>query len=1000
MTSKRLLYDKCVDYDYSLDDKGGKVLYVPLNVDTEFFTTEIGHPNSNTNPSPTLTVQVSSIDNDEGVIYSHPDTHLIARHPFMNEKFIGFQYLKDNGIEITYERKPFLPDKAFRKLPKLIFHLYGHFLVADLIRLFVGEYQGDIRKLITDSTNNKGIKQERRIRTYSRYGRKYSHYCPLDWLVTIENTLYQCCLELRCTSGLAGAITYKNLGILTDVVIPFKDLLSTVQKEKMKDTYLKNPIEFEHYALNDLKSFEMVKGFEKMMIKVQENIGLSITKSPRLTIGRTVANLVKQVLLDKVKSTELLSILTKYANSDYLKGENSTRIFLSKCDGGRAFNNRPLDTSVKKPIETDVRKLLLSRNFLCDVDINGAYGNGLCVQEYPLGIPMSYSHPLEGNVKYLSLKEFLQAHGDDLVDGLWIARVRTTKKLKFEQDLIPSWVIPPNKITSRKTDTEKDDETFESIEDEGYNKVFTNEIELGLINHDVLQWIDNICAKPQRRELLDNLQVINAMWYPKKLRVDTVEQVKEKLANHKGEHTSNVKGENLHNIENYPHSWTSFNLGDLLVKKLINERAKHPKKTPYNNLYKLIINTIYGDLVSPYFDIGNVVVGNNITARCRCMAWYLEKGLNAYQTITDGCVFDPSQVAIPLKRDRLTANNLVRGYSKAVRDRRWKTGVLEIPIMQQVTLSDGRKIIIPAKDLIEVLEDCEREGGTEREKVIRRERQRLTKGVETDDLAIFQISASILSHLKNLFPNVDVLHKEITNEKGLEQTGIYRIEARIISFEGIFQGTANYALKHNYQWGYPDMKPLEDIYKMRGYRKNVCLYIDDDKHSPLFKDDDYEINEETELTPINVPETFLNNLSKDLTKISRINPFIQEKILKVNSYKQGQKKLKNTGLEIGHTMRFWRLLTELTIGQFTFNSIKEFERIYKEHQKGKLERGQGYEGNFQNHDGTLNYQEMIEAMEEVARTNKRTRCKKIKHPYFEKFMKGKDQLLTTYQTET
>ena len=34
-----------------------------------------------------------------------------------------------------------------------------------------------------------------------------------------------------------------------------------------------------------------------------------------------------------------------------------------------------------------------------------------------------------------------------------------------------------------------------------------------------------------------------------------------------------------------------------------------------------------------------------MTARARAMVWYLEKGLNSFQSITDGGVFDLSNVA-------------------------------------------------------------------------------------------------------------------------------------------------------------------------------------------------------------------------------------------------------------------------------------------------------------------------------------------------------------------
>ncbi|MEO0968266.1 MAG: hypothetical protein AAFX80_07980, partial [Cyanobacteria bacterium J06639_18] len=56
---------------------------------------------------------------------------------------------------------------------------------------------------------------------------------------------------------------------------------------------------------------------------------------------------------------------------------------------------------------------------------------------------------------------------------------------------------------------------------------------------------------------------------------------------------------------------------------------------------------MYGDMVSKYFMTSNPVVGNNITARARCLAWFMEKGLHGWQSITDGCAFELNGVLYP-----------------------------------------------------------------------------------------------------------------------------------------------------------------------------------------------------------------------------------------------------------------------------------------------------------------------------------------------------------------
>nr|YP_009314452.1 Hypothetical protein ORF_13 [Liagoropsis maxima]SCW22706.1 Hypothetical protein ORF_13 [Liagoropsis maxima] len=83
---------------------------------------------------------------------------------------------------------------------------------------------------------------------------------------------------------------------------------------------------------------------------------------------------------------------------------------------------------------------------------------------------------------------------------------------------------------------------------------------------------------------------------------------------------------------------------------------KNPSTRPMNNFINLNVNTIYGDIVSPYFQIGNTFVGKNITARTRSMVWYMEKGLNGFQTITDSVTFNINKVVKPRRKKLYTSN--------------------------------------------------------------------------------------------------------------------------------------------------------------------------------------------------------------------------------------------------------------------------------------------------------------------------------------------------------
>ena len=102
-----------------------------------------------------------------------------------------------------------------------------------------------------------------------------------------------------------------------------------------------------------------------------------------------------------------------------------------------------------------------------------------------------------------------------------------------------------------------------------------------------------------------------------------------------------------------PRLWTGIHLGRLFTPlKTYRKEAKQKIANGINveenkaleQLVKLIINTIYGVISSRYFDISNVIVSNNTTARARINVWLASRALNGLQSITDGFAYQPDYI--------------------------------------------------------------------------------------------------------------------------------------------------------------------------------------------------------------------------------------------------------------------------------------------------------------------------------------------------------------------
>jgi hypothetical protein len=561
-----------------------------------------------------------------------------------------------------------------------------------------------------------------------------------------------------------------------------------------------------------------------------------------------------------------------------------------------------------------------------------------------LGKPVVLEYPIHSPLNdYKTLRQFLKKYGKELVPGLWQARVSTKEgyTLKYPQDFIVSW-IPPKDISKMITDSEAPEaDEWWNEDNVGLTKIFTNEVHLGLIQHDFVQWLDEIATSRQRKELLDNLMVVTAMFYPASERVDNIELLIKYHQTHAGKNTATIKSQKRKTTEIMTrqecHSWYGINVGEMLVNLLLIERKKHSKESPLNLLYKLCINTAYGDFVSQFFKISNVCVGNNITARARALAWYMEKGLHGFQTITDGCAFDLNKVLFPRdnrEEGKITGENSVGVYAKLAEGSknypRKSLGNVDYIDTFLITLHNEQK-------QKEELNPCLILYQSNQSTIL--SPQQTQKWLDT----------TVAEHLRNLFPNVDVLHQPTKDVYGNNRIGQFEFEAKGIYNNAAFHGTANYILS------------LENQNKVR-----MRSYTPREHTSYELAADDLQVMRE-DYQPSN---EFLAMLQENPQRVKRSEVYINSKILKIRDWRRNYTSWQYSEAFPGCTVENAALLRELSLSQFTFKTHDQYKAWSKEADNLRRHYGQSYEMFFVDEEGYLDYQQLVNEVDTAIRAGK------------------------------
>lgn len=615
-------------------------LYLPFAVDTEFQSGRYPFIEYRDSIKTTITVQYKH-PHQEPVTLEDPSLLKYNASSQGNNMFMSncivIDLLKRCGydvIELEYDKH--------LHYNRLYVEIGGFFLIADVFKIFKGEWLLEILQLVL-SIKNKRLEHNRILQAYTRGpgGIKYNHVC-LEKVLSIDGYIVQIAIIICDISAIQGKTTYHTLGNNLSMSNTAKELITNEQKRYMLEVYKKAPEILTKYTHGDLMTYEMIEKHRELFYNLYKMLGLErFYELPKPTIGASVKTLFENALLCHLgfENKQVLYEHIEHATHNHLvKNLNSTSAYLAKTNGGRCYNNRNLEPAIEGTI--------------VDVDISSCYGQGLELQDFPIGKPIVIQYPIDSSHNdYYTMKTFMNKYGSELIDGLWYCRFSTTKPLSFDQDYFYSWFPPKDLRNVLLTDyilNDNNDEIFEG----GQSKILQNEVHLGVLQSDSLEWIQT-CLKPEERcELMENTVIIAACFYPKCMECKTIKEYLNRCAKHdKMNSTDAILKDKRSYVEIHLeecHAWYRVNLGGLIITKLLKLRSKYsktdPKEATMNKFIKLVINTVYGDIVSPYFAIGNTTVGNNITARARSMAWYMEKALHGIQTITDGCTFDINHV--------------------------------------------------------------------------------------------------------------------------------------------------------------------------------------------------------------------------------------------------------------------------------------------------------------------------------------------------------------------
>ena len=518
-------------------------------------------------------------------------------------------------------------------------------------------------------------------------------------------------LDVSAMQGSKGLATYlSNVGMSTDD----KNEYQGHEKSRMDLRLLENPTKFLRYIRSDVNLHTLKMKTIEFYNQIAQLIGVETREEWGMSTGKITANMISNWIANQVdlpvEDTDNAKGLYNYnrlANPEAIREMshlvgNKKLLYLGMTDGGRCVKERVLLDHIT--------------GVLVDIDISSCYASGLLNQLFPIGNPKIIHSPM-------NYGEWEKKYSKNLVPGLWVARV-SWKDAPFKQDILISkeekqftaWDFYQQKFGENGADDKDYDASM---------YLMLNDVNQAAYTHDQMQVIHKYSANSELAWIRENAIIESFGFYPKDEEIEELtedlltiksidkyrkggfeydtgwkrvelREVMEILINRRQAHKKLMKHYDsmesvldiLHNykkVEEIPYEIKNYweETGQLESRIETNNLSYNYSQTDYKyhsstqEFIKLIGNTVYGCIASAFFGgngtgLSNYIVGNNITARARTLAWCMAKGFHSLMSITDGGVFDANKI-LSYRRKSLDifANVAFEYFNDSRNEKKW-----------------------------------------------------------------------------------------------------------------------------------------------------------------------------------------------------------------------------------------------------------------------------------------------------------------------------------------
>jgi hypothetical protein len=539
------------------------------------------------------------------------------------------------------------------RLPQISIVLVGHFLAADLGRIFGRSFFETLFWEDGLKCPPVGLADGRRMAFLDRHNSFRALAPVLEYAALDEHCLYEVRVETRDTCLPYGSA---SLDRLSQVFLGRgkSDGLTPDEKQKMKSAFTAKPSIAYRYALTDafntLLVFEQMEHHDREIYRAFDVPEEAIPPMAATVGGRLRDFLVTMTRRFAHESTHISTLrevkeLMQRAGIAQFHGPHANSRFgpqTGAVHGGLSYSRTPTQFWHKAP------------RMIRDVDLASCYNSILSTMNVYWGRPVV----LEPGKQVMTLADavaFVRARSPD---DAWYIRC-TGNLTTAPNTLIPSTI---NAITSDNYRTRRQKARLAAfrtqLENSPYEhegaKLFSHRIESGIVTHATWSMIQSL---PQSvRDEYGKLRVDAIVFYDRRFIATDGPDYDAKIEayrSHELPWQSTLCDETLQLIhrEDLDHEFVALRFPiSVYARQISLKRAaakqQYGKGSGQDFAWKMQGNTMFGVLVCRHYPTNNVVAGNYITAQARALAFAMMQSLNGLQVITDGCSY---------RRDRIPA---------------------------------------------------------------------------------------------------------------------------------------------------------------------------------------------------------------------------------------------------------------------------------------------------------------------------------------------------------